>query len=500
LQTAFLFLAATRSSRSSHNAAAYDDEPEIVAALNAAKYMERTVAKIIRQIGEIVVHGGINNATTIAEVSSATTTISMACDPCFEYFCEKNILHLLVDIAREKDHRVMNDGNNNKSDDDDHDHEQEEKNENIETANENKKLHAAYHGVVWSASVKAQVLQTVSLLVSSGARKQHFLYYLLSQNSINELLSCMLPLTQWTHPALEKIMPAFVDLIKNLGLQLAGSPELFPFFVHQSSFPLLHAALDVGTSAYAQSDSFAHITCLSMIVNTMKIDTAPVRAWVSTAVPEMQHLCEHLSQLLLDRYHRMVDISTGPIVDGLRCNAVGAQLVALQDQINVLNDIFSCEIPGLNVRLCEELIRSCVLPVLSNLEPPKERSFLHVGVSDLDVIPHRECLAQGSMVFFAQLFQFVDYVPFVRMLGVALFHPHSCAPLLTNEDVNSKPKTAASEYIYVPTLDAIAQEKGLKCGEIVGNPYRAAFLKTMRGEVSATLFMSGSCHGFRFEC
>ena len=184
LQAAFRFLAATRSpdKEGDHGDAAAWHDDEIVTALNAARFIEKTVAGLIQQIGEVVVNSEQNTNVMMATgVSSSSTrtgknaSSSLACDACFEYFCEKNMLHFLVAIAKDN-------GNN------------------IDLTK-----HEAHHGVVWGALVKAQVLQTVSLLVAAGSRKHHLLYYILSQNFINELLSCMLPLTQWTDPALSMV-------------------------------------------------------------------------------------------------------------------------------------------------------------------------------------------------------------------------------------------------------------------------------------------------------
>lgn len=183
LQAAFRFLAATRSpdKEGDHGDTAAWHDDEIVAALNAAKFIEKTVAGLIQQIGEVVLNSEKNTTMMVVTAVSSSSTCtgtaapSIACDACFEFFCEKNMLHFLVEIAKEN-------GNS------------------IDLAQ-----HEAHHGVVWGALVKAQVLQTVSLLVAAGSRKQHLLYYILSQNSINELLSCMLPLTQWTDPALSMV-------------------------------------------------------------------------------------------------------------------------------------------------------------------------------------------------------------------------------------------------------------------------------------------------------
>ena len=461
LAAAFRFLAATRSpdKEGDSGGAAVERDDELVSALNAAKKIERKVVNIIRELGEVVANSGQ------ATYPLSTKPWSLNCDPCFEYFSEKNLLSLLVEIAKQ------NPGNRS----------------NI--------LGSMQHGVVWSPMVKAQVMQTVSLLVAKcGGRNSHALFYMLSQNAINDLIDCMLPLQQWTDPALEKLVPSFVDLLKNLGLHLAGAPELFPFFTRHDRFPLFHAALEVGTSAYAQTDSFVRITALSIIVNIMKINNPTILAWVSAAIPELRKLAHHFCQLLLQCYFRLSDLTIGPIVDGIRCNAVQAQIVALQDQINVLNDVFSCGINGLNVRLCEMLLQGVVIVALKNLEPPTERSFISVGISDLDVIPRRESLAQVSCIFLAQLFRHVDYVPFLRMLAVALFHPKS-TPLLVNCCATNSNlalnQMKEEDYVFVPALDDIAKAKGVKSDKIIENPFRHALLRTLRGDVSSDLSFYG---------
>jgi len=457
LAAAFRFLAATKApdkEGDNGGAAALRDDSS-VSALHAARRVEKSVVDIIREIGEVVVNGEKSLSNVKGWASNGSTLV---CDPCFEYFCEKNMLSLFVDIAKQNPN------------------------------NDSKSKISAQQGVVWSPLVKAQVLHTVSLLVASGARNTHSLYYILSQNAINELISCMLPLSLWTDPALEKIVPALVDLLKNLGLQLAGTPDLFPFFMRNESLPVFDAALEIGTSSYSQTDSFVHITCLSLVVSAMKIESPPVHNWVSSAIPEMQTLSNHLCQLFLNRYYRIADLSTGSIVDGIRSNAVKIQLFGLHDQINLLNDVLGCGIPGLNVRLCELFIRRVISVVLMNTLPPRERAFIRVGVSDLDVIPQRECLAQVSLMFLAQLLQHVDYLPLVRMLVVALFHSKS-TPRLVNYTTKSKQSMGLlnnkDDYIFVPALDAIAQGK---LADVVDNPFRRALLKTLSGDVSTYLF------------
>ena len=157
LLTAFRALAATKSpDKEGDNlgAISYRDDDN-VAALACAKRIEVRVATIIRDIGDIVV----NTDITASHVRG---------DSVFEYFCEKSMLSLLVDIAKEKKQKT-----------------------------DSKLADSSCHGVVWTPLVKAQCYQTTSLLLSD-VRNNSVVYYLLSHNYMNDLITCMLPIKQWT--------------------------------------------------------------------------------------------------------------------------------------------------------------------------------------------------------------------------------------------------------------------------------------------------------------
>lgn len=440
LSAAFRLLAATRSAdKEGRNGGAVATRDNASAtALALARNLESNVIELIRDIGEVIVN---------AEQTSSTKS-SLRSDAAFEYFCDKSILSLFVDIVKAKHSNLT------------------------QTRSE-----SCFYGVVWSPAVKAQVLHTVSILVS-GVRDPSALYYLLSQHCINTLVACMLPLTQWTDPAMEKLLPAYVDLLKNLALQLVGSPRLFPFFTVQDGdgvlFPLLSATIETGTSSYAQSDSFVHITCLNLMVDIMQISFEPVRSWVSyNAESEQNHLADHLCQLLLRRYRKIANLTIGPVVDAVRSKAIGGQLAGLDDEMEILNDLFSCGISRLNVRLCEALLRQVVSVLLKNLLPLKERHFLQVGVTDTDVIPDREAFAQTSAYCLSRLFHSLDFSPFVRMLAVALLHPLS-TPLWDSNDL-----LVGEEYKLTTALNALVQEKDT---DSISNQFRLELAKALQGD------------------
>ncbi len=304
-----------------------------------------------------------------------------------------------------------------------------------------------YYGVVWSPRVKAHVLHTVSLLISS-ARDASVLYYLLSQHFINQLITSMLPLKQWTDSALDIMVPAYVDLLKNLTLQLGSSPHLFTFLIVQKddmvAFPLFSATLETGTSSFAQTDSFIHATCLNLMVGLMQINYTPIEEWIQQAVVKQQKLANHICDLLMHRYQRMASLTTGLIVNSVRSVALLNQVARLKDEIHVLNDLFSCHVRGFNVRLCETVLRRFIAVLLRDVtpssgsssssrddddhlhhQPHHSRTFLCVGNSDNDVIPEPGAHAQTAIFILSQFFLHVEYNPLLRMLAVAILYPRS---------------------------------------------------------------------------
>eukprot|EP00977_Amphora_coffeiformis_P007176 scaffold1564_cov174-Amphora_coffeaeformis.AAC.14 len=448
LSSAFLTLAATKSVVHELQQVVVARDEATVVALEMAKSLEKSVILLIRSIGEVVVNAEGRQPTD-------ATKQDLRSDEAFEYFCEKAILALFVDIA-------------------------------CETPNKGG-TQSIFHGVVWSPHVKAQIFHTISLLVA-GVRDSSAMYYLLSQNGINKLVAGMLPLQQWTDPALETMLPAYVEMVKTLALQLSDSPSLYPFFTVEEKdrihFPLFSATLQTGTSSFAQSNSFVHATCLNLIVDVMHISYPPIQDWLHEAEAEQAALADHLCSLMLRRYTRLVHLTSGPVVDNVRSTAIKGQLKGLNDQIELLNDVFSCPMRGLQVRLCEQLLRQ-VLSVLWQSCGSSQRPFLSfVGVSDSDVIPATEGAAQAAMVVLTRVAAKLRYQPALRMLGVALWHAQA-SPLWTciEEDENT---TTEDDYAYTKALHQVV--KG-ETTDSVPNMFQAEFYKALRGDYGEWRFV-----------
>ncbi len=477
LAAAFRLMAATRSpdKEGDNFGAAFTREDSHVMAISAAKAIEKRVVELIRTIGEVVVQSGSTSTPSISPRQRKIDTASqptVRSDPVFEYFCEKSILSLLVDIAKEKRQNSV-EGRRWGCD-------------------------SCYHGVVWSPEVKAQVFATVAFLISD-CHNRSVLYYLLSHNHVNELIKCMLPLHQWTDQAQSKMMPAYVDMMQKIAVQLSDDPDLFSFLTmetnfqveregdeslsemtSQTIFPLYSAILETATSAFAQSDSIMYGTCLVVAVNIMQISHAPIQDWVCNAGKEQRRLADHMCQRLLDRYYRIVNLTTGPVVDGVRSNAIAGQLAGLKDHMAMIHEVFWSGVRGLDVRLCESLLQQVVAVLLKNLAANRRRSFLSgIGLVDSDVIPEQEALAQVSSVFLSLLFSTLSYVPFQRMMAVALFHEKS-TPLWSSSSKLWRNMDSQESYIFMPLLSDIVT--GDHQRETCPNTFRREIIKGVSGQ------------------
>lgn len=476
LAAAFRMMAATRSpdKEGDNFGAAAIREDSYVSAISSAKAIESRVVELIRTIGEIVVDsdstvGSPGPSPRKNQNNNNNSPAPVRSDPIFEYFCEKSMLSLLVDIAKEK-RQGSDEGRRWGTD-------------------------SSYHGVVWSPQVKAQVFATVASLVSD-CRNRSVLYYLLSHNSVNELIQCMLPLQQWTDQALSKMMPAYADMLQKLAVQLADDPDLFPFLTivesdeeesspeanSKTRFPLYSAALETATGAFAQSDSIVYGTCLVVAVNIMQISHPPIQNWVHNAGTEQRRLADHLCQRLLDRYFRIVNLTTGPVVDGIRSNSIAGQLAALKDHMAMIHEVFWSGVRGLDVRLCESLLQRVVTVLLKNLGTHRRRSFLSgVGLVDADVIPEQEALAQVSCIFLAFLFSTLTYIPFQRMLAVALLHEKSTQLWASpSSKWMQETESSSDNYVFMPILSDIVT--GDEECDTCPNMFRAEIIKGVSGQ------------------
>ncbi len=429
---------------------------DMVAELSQARAVESQVVELIRSMGEVIVYGE-QNQDGIKIVGGTNN------DAVFEYFCDKNILALFVDIAKAKSHYC-----------DVHFFNLKNKSHHT-TQQQQQRQRQSYNGVVWTASVKAQILQTVSFLLCN-VQDPKSLYYLLSNNYVNELICTFVPLRQWTQHALEEIVPVYVNFLKTLTLQLARTPYLFQFYntgtnstnSHSSfnstplpTFPLLCAAVEVATSHYAQTDSLVHTTALNILLNIYQIPNNEIQNTIhENAFIEQRLFISHLCHfLLLKTYDNLCQLLTGPKVDIARSEALSAALTSFQDQLHFINDLLWCNFQSMNVQLCEYILRwvlhSHILPNLLLMKTSHNtKKKPNQQTKPITLRSEEEAKSLSSIIFLTQLFVILDYVPLLRMVAVSIFHPFSPGET-TMQKVNQT--ESSQEYFLTSALNSIAQ-------------------------------------------
>lgn len=430
-------------------------DDESVAVLAGARAKESKVVDIIYQIGE---------------------TITQACDDeVWAYFCDKNILSLLVDIAKAKP---------------------EESGDSV------------FCGVVFSPKVKAQVLQTLTEILSNADGDDTSLYFLLSSNHINEAVSFFVPLHQWTLHALEEMLPHYCILLRNLTRRLLDKPQLVQFFVgghHEEStakqqccFPLFHSAVHVLSSTFAQSDAFVYETTLGVVLNLPQIPSEGIRSAIAGAIRDQDLLLSHLCQRLTARYRHIarltVGISSG---DPARSKAIGRELAHLHEMFQVMNDVLWCGIRPLNVRFCEYLLRVLFENILPNLLLCQDKDIGTDGTSsnkdsrkippDDPLICEEEAHCIASLVFLNQLFLTLEYAPLLKMCAVAVFHPLSPKDSFAKETLNGG-NLESDYFVLQSALNAILNlnDSTAATDEETSNThenlYRAVLYAMIRGD------------------
>jgi len=423
---------------------------EDVRALVQARKHESKVIEFIRSIGELAVCGERQK-----ELTCVKDGIKGSEGVVFEYFCDKNMLSLLVDIVKARPPAFNSTG------------------EHQGTPESSTSSSITFNGVVWTALVKAQVIQTISILISN-VKDPTSLYYLLSNNYINELISSIVPLQQWTAPALDEILPVYISFLKTLALQLVNSPHLFQFFCDNNgtilcdnngttssmpTFPLFHAAIEVASSPLnvAQSDTFVHTTALNIILNLCQLPSDEIRSVINESYIEQFLFLSSLCTELSTRYETIATLVVGKKVDAARCESLSEELNKLDVSVQFLNDLLCCGVRSLNVRLCEYLMHHVIVKLILHHISIYSVESVSSDTNDDDEsneneYDQEEAYVQSSVLFLAKMFMIIDYAPLLKMVAVALLHPYS--PI---DDQLEELERHGKEYVVTPALNAIAQ-------------------------------------------
>ncbi|KAL7518829.1 hypothetical protein ACHAWX_003635 [Stephanocyclus meneghinianus] len=450
--------------------------------LELAKECEDRVCNGLWRVGELICLCEKMRNKHDSEGQSSSEDDIEAAEAVFAYFCEKNILPMLVDafLCRPPP---------------------------LSSSSSFDLPLSPFSGATWTSAVKSQILQVIAMLLFNTTSPLS-LTYLLSNNFMNELIMGMLPLDQWKDDALEEILPPYVTLLRGLVIKLRGEEGRYcvPLLLCQRKarignggkdgddensteayLPLLFAAVQVlvsniGSSLRDGDGCLVKTTAMNVILNLCRVVDPEVRnVLISGLDPEGEtmlpttksqaassarsgttlsgHLtieqellfpfiCKSLNacynrsvRLLmaslklinqpsnLDRNYATLspqhELTQAKEEAASRHKDIASGLLSeLRYWLGFLDDLLSCEIRNWNVRLCEYVMSEVIVgTVLYNwdrsIEALEESS---VGSMKMSEELKAKAEIRTSVTFITHFLGMVEYYPLVRMVAAALLY------------------------------------------------------------------------------
>mmetsp|Transcript_19646 Transcript_19646/g.34805 ORF Transcript_19646/g.34805 Transcript_19646/m.34805 type:complete len:783 (-) Transcript_19646:76-2424(-) len=198
--------------------------------------------------------------------------------------------------------------------------------------------------------VKLQLLQTLSMLIQN-IRRQTSVYYILSNNHVNRLMSTQMDFED------DEILAYYITLMKSLAMRLDTETIKFFFIQHpEPTFPLYIEA----TKFYSHRDHMVRATVRTITLQVYRIDDQPMRRFVlrHAAQSYFSELAGHLREL----WRRLDAAAAAADEDDM--SGVQRENELQQDLQIYLSDVFELGIAELNEVLADRLLNGALLPVL----------------------------------------------------------------------------------------------------------------------------------------
>ncbi len=208
--------------------------------------------------------------------------------------------------------------------------------------------------------VHIQILQTLSILINC-VRNDTSLYYLLSNNYINEII--IYPFAFATD---ENLCDQFASFMKSLSLKLNIQTVQFFFIEETGAFPILTRAIGL---LDVSSEPMVRISSQSTILNVYKVEDSRAREY---ALQEevMHSLFVNIVSLMRSQHSTISSICVAYQTesDELKQNKLENQLedilASTEDWFYYLQDILDLKILALRQALIHHLLNEFVYPVL----------------------------------------------------------------------------------------------------------------------------------------
>jgi protein CLEC16A len=257
------------------------------------------VVEILRVIAEMVVYG--DNKSELL----------------FDFFCEKNMLSLFLEI-------MWTEG-------------------------------------VCPIQVHVQILQTLSILISS-VKNDTSLYYLLSNNHINDIINFPHDFSQD-----EMLAAQFASFIKTMSLRLNEQTVQFFFIEETGAFPLLTKSIEL----LGINDPMIRISAQTAILNVYNVRDSRARSY-ALQDQVLLVLFEAISKLMKNQLLQLQNLSVSCLKHGLESDSSVLKTeqttedltIVIEDWLYYLQDLFDLNIEVLQKSLFVHLLNAFIIPEL----------------------------------------------------------------------------------------------------------------------------------------
>eukprot|EP00931_Biecheleriopsis_adriatica_P061203 TRINITY_DN36797_c0_g1_i1.p1 TRINITY_DN36797_c0_g1~~TRINITY_DN36797_c0_g1_i1.p1 ORF type:complete len:814 (+),score=157.76 TRINITY_DN36797_c0_g1_i1:79-2520(+) len=316
--------------------------------------------------------------------------------------------------------------------------------------------------------VKLQLLQTLSMLIQN-IRQQTSVYYILSNNHVNRLMSTQMDFED------EEVLAYYITLMKSLAMRLDGETIKFFFIQHpEPTFPLYIEA----TKFFGHKDHMVRAAVRTITLQVYRIEDHPMRRFVLRHAAESYfgQLAQHLRELWL-----RLDAAVASAASEDDMSAVQRENELQQDLQIYLSDVFELGIAELNEMLADRLLNGALLPVLlagvagasgSRLSPVADGSARALA-------PH------VAVFLIRQVFDTFHSPVLLEPLAKGVLWPAVPAALayaLPFQEAGGTSPASSDGWNSVLSRD----------GDFVSNPLRNSFLMTLQSRDDRTFLMAAA--------
>ncbi|XXQ29692.1 FPL domain-containing protein [Plasmodiophora brassicae] len=196
--------------------------------------------------------------------------------------------------------------------------------------------------------VTVQILQTLSIMIQNFSR-QTSMYYLLSNNHINDLIMIRFDFGD------EEVIAYYISFLKTLSLKLNRNTLQFFFNQAEGRFPLYSQAIQF----FHHQEAMVRIAVRTLTLNVYKVDDPGLRQFIldKSAVPYFSNLVWFIRDQLGE-----LDVLLRQSVPDQ--HVMTRVLDVLIDQFHYIMDILRLDICALSQVLVDQLLSHLIIPVL----------------------------------------------------------------------------------------------------------------------------------------